>query len=100
MAIAAGDDQYYQSDTIEELIGTLYEIGTSSAPCKYYLDGTPEPDKLIVWLDNDQVPACSAAPCASGYTYQQAQALVEFHGATCELLRNGEPHQVWFDEAE
>ncbi len=100
MATAAGDDKYYQSDTIEELIATLYEIGTASAPCKFYLDETPEPAKLIVWLDGTQVPLCPAEPCDSGYTYDLAEGLVELHGATCDLVRDGQPHQVWFDEAE
>lgn len=98
MALAAGDENYYQSDTIEDLIGTMYEIGIKNAPCTFYLDEWPEPDRIIVWMDSVQVPPCQAEPCESGYTYDPSAGIVEFHGATCAGLRDGEQHHVWFDE--
>lgn len=98
MAQAAGDDHYYQSDTIEDLIATMYEIVVENVPCKFYLDGQPEPDRLIVWMDDVQVPPCQADPCQAGYTYDTSEGVVEFHGDTCAALRDGERHHVWFDE--
>jgi len=98
MAQAAGDDHYYQSDTIEDLIATMYQIGVEKAPCTYYLDGTPEPDRLIAWIDDVQVPPCQEDPCQAGYTYDTSEGTVEFHGDTCAGLRDGERHHVWFDE--
>lgn len=98
MAQAAGDDHYYQSDTIEDLMATMYQIGAGKAPCTFDLDGRPEPDRLIVWLDDVQVPPCQADPCQSGYTYDPSEGVVEFHGDTCAALRDGQRHHVWFDE--
>jgi hypothetical protein len=98
MALAAGDKDYYQSDTIEDLIGTMYEIGIGKVPCTFNLDEWPEPDRLIVWLDDVQVPPCQDDPCQSGYTYDPSDGVVEFHGATCAALRDGQRHHVWFDE--
>jgi hypothetical protein len=98
MAQAAGDEHYYQSDTIEDLIATMYQIGVDKAPCTFHLDEWPEPDRLIVWLDDVQVPPCQAEPCQSGYTYDPSQGIVEFHGDTCAALRDGERHHVWFDQ--
>jgi len=98
MAQAAGDDRYYQSDTIEDLISTMYGISVGKIPCTFDLDEWPEPDKLIVWMDNVQVPPCSTDPCESGYTYDPSEGVVEFHGATCNALRDGESHNVWFDQ--
>jgi hypothetical protein len=97
MAQAAGDENYYQSDTIEDLIGTMYQIGAGKTPCTFYLDEWPEPDRLIVWMDDVQVPPCQTDPCESGYTYDQSEGVVEFHGTTCAALRDGERHHVWFD---
>jgi hypothetical protein len=98
MAQAAGDDHYYQSDTIEDLIGTMYEISVGKVPCTFDLDEWPEPDKLIVWMDDVQVPPCTTDPCESGYTYDPSEGVVEFHGVTCNALRDGEGHNVWFDQ--
>jgi hypothetical protein len=98
MAQAAGDDQYYQSDTIEDLIATMYQIGVEKTPCTFNLDEWPEPDRLIVWMDDVQVPPCQADPCQAGYTYDPAEGMVEFHGDSCAALRDGERHHVWFDE--
>lgn len=98
MAQAAGDEHYYQSDTIEDLIATMYQIGVEKAPCTFYLDGTPEPDRLIAWMDDVQVPPCQTDPCQVGYTYDPSEGTVEFHGDTCAALRDGERHHVWFDE--
>jgi hypothetical protein len=97
MAQAAGDERYYQSDTIEELIGTLYEVGVRSAPCKFDLDDWPEPTQLIVWIDGSEASACTDSPCTSGYSYDPSVGKVVVHGSTCEGLRDGQQHQVWFD---
>ena len=35
-----------------------------------------------------------------GYTYDPANGLVQLHGATCDELRDGGDHEVWFDVAE
>jgi len=99
MAEAAGDDRYYQSDTIEDLIGTLAEISVAKMPCTFYLDEWPEADQLIVWMDGEQVPVCTQDPCQAGYTYDPSQGIVDFHGDSCAALRDGERHQVWFDQA-
>ena len=51
MALAAGDDGYYQTETIEELVQTLFTLGVQKAPCKFDLDELPEPDDLVVLVD-------------------------------------------------
>lgn len=97
MAVAAGDDHYYQADTIEELIGTLYEVSTRNVPCRFHLDEWPEPDRLLVWKDDEEVPECTSEPCTEGYTYDPSTGVVELRGTSCEALRDGERHSVWFD---
>lgn len=97
MAAAAGDARYYQANTIEELIGTLYEVSVSRVPCKFNLDEWPEPGRLIVWMDGQQVAACTAQPCQRGYVYDPTTGVVVFEGETCAALRDGQHHQVWFD---
>jgi len=97
MAIAAGDDHYYQADTIEELIGTLYEVAVRNVPCRFNLDEWPEPSQLIVWMDDVEVPVCTTDPCDEGYTYDAMTGVVEMQGASCAALRDGEAHSVWFD---
>ena len=66
-------------------------------PCSFNLDEWPEPDQLIVWLDDVQVPPCTQESCDSGYTYYPSEGIVDFHGETCAALRDGEQHLVWFD---
>lgn len=98
MAEAAGDERYYQSDTIEELVSTLYDVAVANVPCTFELDGAPEPERLVVWKDGEEVSACSTDPCEAGYTYDEMAKTVELHGSTCSALRDGEDHDVWFDE--
>jgi hypothetical protein len=100
MAVAAGDEHYYQSDTIEELIGTLYDVALDNIPCTFYLDEWPEPDKLVVHFDDALLEPCTTEPCTSGYTYDPTTGTVDFHGDTCDALRDGQQHNVWFDVAE
>ncbi|MCA9666677.1 MAG: VWA domain-containing protein [Myxococcales bacterium] len=97
MARAAGDEAYYQADTLEDLIGTLYKVGIENAPCRFHLDGSPEPEALIVWKDGVAVPACSSSDCAKGYTYDPDSGIVELRGESCAALRDGKAHDVWFD---
>jgi hypothetical protein len=100
MAQAAGDASYYQANNVEELIGTLTEVAVSNVPCTFYLDELPEPDDLIVWLDDLPVAPCDAPACGDGYLYDQAAGTVELLGTTCDAIRDGEPHQVWFDSQQ
>lgn len=100
MAQAAGDDAYYQADSIEALIGTLYEVSVNNVPCKFLLDELPEPERLIVWKDGEQVPACTADPCADGYVYDRDAGTVELQGDACAAMRDGESHNVWFETVE
>jgi hypothetical protein len=97
MAIAAGDDRYYQADTIEDLIGTLYEVAIRNVPCVFHLDEWPEPEQLVVWKDGAEVPACTTDPCEEGYAYDPTAGVVELMGASCAALRDGETHRVWFE---
>ena len=97
MALAAGDDRYYQADTIEDLIGTLYEVAVRNVSCLFHLDEWPDPADLVVWRDEVEVPACTTDPCDEGYRYEPTTGVVELVGASCAALRDGEPHHVWFD---
>jgi len=98
MAQAAGDEGYYQANDVEELIGTLTAVASTAVPCSFSLDETPPPERLIVWVDDERVDACPAEPCDAGYTYDRAAGLVELRGASCDAIRDGAPHHVWFDE--
>lgn len=97
MALAAGDDGYYRTETIEELLETLFTLGVQKAPCKFDLDELPEPDDLLVLVDGSEVAACPARLCADGYSYDPAAGTVIFNGQSCAALRDGQPHQVWFE---
>ena len=100
LARVYGGRDYYQANTIEDLISLLYVVGAENTPCTYFLDEWPEPDQLVVWLDYEEVEPCTDAPCDEGYTYDPLEGVVQLHGATCAYLRNGERHMVWFDERE
>jgi hypothetical protein len=102
MAIAAGTARqgvvsYYQAETVEELVTRLYEVAASLAPCRFYLDELPPPQNLVVHLDDTQVPACAAEPCARGYSYDVDNGVVELRGETCQAIRDGACHSVWFE---
>jgi hypothetical protein len=96
---APGQPAYYQADTIEDLIARLYAVTVQVQPCEYILDDTPPADRLIVWLDGEDVSPCTTAgTCDRGYRYDPAASSVSLHGETCATLRDGEPHEIWFDE--
>ncbi len=97
MAQAAGHDDYYQADTVEELIGRLYQVAIENVSCTFGLDEWPDRADLIVWMDDEEVPACASEPCDAGYTYDPSIGEVNLEGATCAGLRDGLPHHVWFD---
>lgn len=102
MAVAAGTardgvPRYYQADTVETLIQSLYEISAGLAPCRFNLDEWPAAEELVVHLDDGEVPACNSDPCLSGYTYDASQGVVELEGVTCEAIRDGACHSVWFE---
>jgi hypothetical protein len=98
MAQVGGENRFYQADTIEDLIGRLYEVAIENVPCTFYLDEWPEPENLIVWMDQEQVPPCQGWPCESGYVYEPSIGVVDLVGDACEDLRDGERHMVWFED--
>jgi hypothetical protein len=98
MAQAAGDEAYYQANDVEELIGTLTAVAIGAVPCKFHLDETPPAERLIVWVDDERVEACLEEPCSEGYTYDREGGTVELREASCEAIRDGAPHNVWFDQ--
>lgn len=97
MARAAGHEDYYQADTVEQLIGRLYEVAIENVSCTFGLDEWPAPEDLIVWMDDVEVPACTTEPCDAGYSYDPDIGEVVLLGTTCAALRDGMPHNVWFD---
>ncbi|MDP2339490.1 MAG: vWA domain-containing protein [Deltaproteobacteria bacterium] len=94
-----GPVKYHQADRIEDLIGRLFELAADLAPCRFNLDELPEPADLTVHLDDGLVAACSTEPCTSGYTYDVDAGVVELQGASCQAVRDGACHSVWFDTA-
>lgn len=94
----AGTPAYWQANTVEELVTNLYAIAASLASCRFSLDDTPEPDHLIVHVDTAQLAPCFDEPCTSGYTYDAPAGTVELHGESCQALRDGACHNVWFED--
>jgi hypothetical protein len=102
MAVAAGSDidgpvEYFRAETIEELIGRLYQIAAGLAPCRFNLDDLPPAEDLVVHLDDGVVAPCTDVECAAGYTYDRDGGYVELEGASCAAIRDGACHSEWFE---
>jgi hypothetical protein len=95
---AEGQPKYYQADTVEELVRLLYDVTRQVSPCDYQLAETPAAERLVVTLDGAEVAACTADGCTEGYGYDAAHGRVNFLGASCEKLRDGQGHELWFAE--
>lgn len=93
-----GTPAYWQANTVEELVTNLYAIAASLASCRFNLDATAEPDHLIVHVDDAQIAPCFDEPCTSGYSYDAPNGIVELHGQSCQALRDGACHNVWFED--
>lgn len=92
-----GPVSYFQAETVEQLIGRLYQVAAGLAPCRFLLDELPAEDALVVHVDDGEAEACADAPCLAGYSYDRAGGVVELHGETCEAIRDGGCHNVWFE---
>lgn len=102
MATAAGTAlpgpvAYFEAETVEQLIGYLYQIAAGLAPCRFQLDELPEPENLVVHLDDAEVPVCTTTPCTAGYVYDRPRGEVELQGDSCQAIRDGACHSVWFE---
>lgn len=97
LAEAAGDDLYFQADTFEELVGSLYDVTVQNIPCRFLLDELPAPEDLVVLVDGEEVAACETTPCPEGYVYDRSEGTVELQGTACNGLRDGVEHRVWFE---
>ena len=91
-----GQSNFFEVDTIEELITLMYQVGQSLRSCSFNLDEWPEPGQLITWFDGEEVPACEGE-CTDGYTYDATTGVVELVGGWCDSLNDGSDHQIWFD---
>ena len=102
MAVAGGtalpgEVKYFEARTIEELIARLMQLTAAAAPCRFALDELPAPEDLRVHLDDGVVEACTSEPCSSGYLYDLDNGVVELQGDSCQALRDGQCHDVWFE---
>jgi hypothetical protein len=99
MAIAggrpnAGTTYYYAANNQAELQAALQAIAVSVISCQIdLLEAPDDPDGVKVYLDGIELP--HDVSHQSGWDYTDAtRKKIEFHGAACQTLQDGQPHEV------
>lgn len=82
----AGATKYYQVNTVNDLQTAFADIVNGVASCTYALTMKPADASLVVgYLNGAAVPTDPA----NGTTYDPGSNSLEFHGTSCDAIKNG-----------
>ncbi|MDB4964325.1 MAG: putative secreted protein [Myxococcales bacterium] len=82
----AGATKYYQVNTVNDLQQAFADIVNGVASCTYSLTMKPADASLVVgYLNGAAVPS----DAANGTTYDPKSNTLEFHGTSCDAIKNG-----------
>lgn len=94
MAVAgrtAVDGHHFEVADLAQLERQLAAAAGSVAPCAYELDALADhADRLVVTIDDQ--PIQRDPDQRNGWEVREG--VIEFHGAACQLLRDGRPHEI------
>lgn len=90
LASAGGSGQYYSADDANSLVGVLRQIANEVINCSYSLDTVP-PDPNKIWVSVSEGGTMQNLPrdASNGFSYNEAQNVVEITGSACQNLRSG-----------
>ena len=77
--VTTGPDNYYEAESVEELVERFGRVTASLEPCLYALDETP--DAVAVTLDGVALEECD--DCDEGFSYDPSSGTIELAPVSC-----------------
>jgi von Willebrand factor type A domain len=92
IAIAAGTAPYYQANELSSLKAALQAIGANVTTCTFALGSNPPEEDMYVFFNDD--PTGIAEDGSNGYTYDESDNVITFHGAACDTIKDGTVNDI------
>jgi hypothetical protein len=90
---------YFQVETVEDLLDKLRRLSASIAPCAFSLSEVVPAAELRVFVGDEELLPCADASCLEGYTYDEQNRRVTLAPLTCRTALGIECPEVRFERA-
>lgn len=97
---ATGGNNYYEADTLEELMERLGRVAASLDTCAFALREEVAAEELTVTVLGVEVEACTDSDCVQGYVYDEDARVVRLAAGSCREIAGEVCPDVRFDEGE